>query len=127
MTKLQFGRCVLSNRAQSHFGIIKHKTGITANISSRYALCLSLRDHSIPNPDEYDEGGTEINASVLFGDQDKLFMAVMLKRLEKDGLDPDKYLNKMVRAHINRGSTMLHARINSLADFYGMIESESGK
>ena len=34
---------------------LKSKTGLTPNILARFALCLSLKDPSIPNPDEFDE------------------------------------------------------------------------
>lgn len=122
----RFGRCKMSFRSQVQFGNIKHKTGLNINVIARYALCLSLRDPSIPNPDEYDEKGMEIGSSVLFGEYDRVFMAIMLKRLEKDQLDPYEHLNKMVRSHVNRGATMLRARINGLTDFYDVIRNETG-
>ena len=32
---------------------------------------------------------------------------LMLNRLKKDGLDPELYLQKMTRAHLNRGAIAL--------------------
>lgn len=106
------------------FSSVKSKTGLGANVLARYALCLSLKDPSIPNPDEFDEKGMEILPSVLFGNYEKLFMSLMLQRLHQDNLDPKLYLHEMTRAHFNRGAIALFPRINDLPDFYDMIKVE---
>ncbi len=121
---MQLSRIKLAHRSQMLYGILKHKTGLTINILARYGICLSLKDPSMPNPDEYDEKGMEILPSVLFGEHEKMFVALMKKRLEKDGLDPELYLNKMIRAHVNRGVAALFPRINDLPDFYEIIKAE---
>ena len=123
---MRFGRLRMSSRSQNLLAIVKSKTGITPNVSGRFALCLSLKDPSPPNPDEYDEKGSEIHPSVLFGEYEDMYMALMVMRLRRDGLDPEIYLNRMLRAHFNRGAIMLHARIRNLDDFYGMVRVERG-
>ena len=123
---MRFSRLRMSARSQNLLAIVKSKTGITPNVSGRFALCLSLKDPSPPNPDEYDEKGSEIHPSVLFGEYEDMYMALMVLRLRRDGLDPEIYLNRMLRAHFNRGSIMLHARIRDLDDFYGMVSVERG-
>lgn len=90
----------------------------------RFAICLSLKDPSIPNAEEFDEKGSEIHPSVLFGEYEDVYMALMIQRLSKDGLDTEKYLNRMLRAHFNRGTIALYARIHDLSDFYEMIKQE---
>lgn len=105
---------------------IKKRTGITPNISGRFAICLSLKDPSPPNPDEYDEKGSEIAPAVLFGEYEDMFMALMIQRLNRDGLDIKIYLNRMLRAHFNRGTTMLFARIQDVDDFFDIIRVERG-
>lgn len=104
--------------------MLRHRTGLTFNILVRFAICLSLKDPSIPNPDEFDEKGMEIIPSVLYGEHEKMFIALMILRLHQDGLDPEIYLNRMVRAHLNRGVTALFPRIDDLSDFYEMIKAE---
>ena len=121
---MQFNRFKFSSRTQSLFGIMKYKTGLTNNILVRFAICLSFKDPSIPNPDEYDERGMEILPSVLFGEHEKMFFALMVQRLRRDGLDPELYLNRMMRAHINRGAKSLFPRINDLSDFYEILKTE---
>lgn len=123
---MRFGRLRMSHRSQNHLAIIKKKTGITPNIAGRFAICLSLRDPSPPNPDEYDENGSEIVPAVLFGEYEDVFMALMMLRLEQDRLDADVYLNRMLRAHFNRGAVMLFARIQDIDDFCRVALEERG-
>lgn len=123
---MRFGRLKMSYRSQNLLAGIKGKTGITPNISGRFAICLSLRDPSVPNPDEYDENGSEIHPAVLFGRYEDVFLALLTLRLKRDGLDAEAYLNRMLRAHFNRGCIMLHARIHDLDDFYGIVRVERG-
>jgi len=106
------------------YGMLKHKTGLGVNVLARYGLCLSLKDPSIPNPEEFDEKGMEILPSVLFGDNENVYMALMIDRLLQDNLDPKLYLHKMTRAHLNRGAAALFPRINDLSDFYDIIQQE---
>ena len=121
---MQFSRYKFSTRTQHLFGMLKSKTGLNINILARYAFCLSLKDPSIPNPDEFDEKGMEILPSVLFGEHENIYMALILDRLKKDNMDPELYLQKMTRAHLNRGSAMLFPRINDLTDFIDIIKQE---
>jgi len=103
---------------------LKSKTGLTPNILARFALCLSLKDPSIPNPDEFDEKGMEILPSVLFGAHENIYLALMIDRLHRDGLDPEKYLNIMIRAHLNRGVYSLVSRVYGLSGINEMIKAE---
>lgn len=121
---MQFNRFRFSSRTQNLYGMLKHKTGLGVNVLARYGMCLSLKDPSIPNPEEFDEKGMEILPSVLFGDNENVYMALMLQRLAKDNLDPKLYLQKMTRAHLNRGAAALFPRINDLSDFNDIIQQE---
>ena len=121
---MQFSRYKFSSRTQSLYGTLKSRTGLTANILARFAFCLSLKDQSIPNPDEFDENGSEILPSVLFGEYENIYMALMLDRLKKDNLDPKLYLHKMTRAHLNRGAAIMFTRIHELTDFIDIIKQE---
>ena len=114
----------MSYRSQNNLGQIKRKTGLTPNIVGRFAICMSLGDPSPPNPEEFDEKGSELHPSVLFGDYEDMFMVLMIQRLKKDGLDPEIYLNKMLRAHFNRGVIALAARIHDISDFNEVIIQE---
>jgi len=121
---LQFSRIHTSQRCRGILANLKIKTQFTPNILSRFGICLSLKDPSFPNPEEFDELGTEFLPLVLFGEHEKLFLALMIDRLHRDGLNPEKYLNIMLRAHLNRGVYSLVARIHSLSAINEMIKAE---
>lgn len=114
----------MSTRSQNLLATIKSRTGLTPNITGRFAICLSLNDPSPPNPDEFDERGSEIHPSVLFGEHEDMFMALLVQRLYQENLDPEIYLNRMLRAHFNRGTIALFARIRDISDIEGMILGE---
>ena len=112
---------------------LKSKTGLTPNILARFALCLSLKDPSIPNPDEFDENGSEFYPATLFGEHEQMYLALVLDRLNHDKLDPEATINKkskenflqrMTRAHINRGVIALNPRINDVSNFYELVKDE---
>jgi DNA sulfur modification protein DndE len=110
---------------------LKIKTGLTPNILSRFAICLSLKDPSIPNPLEFDENGTEFLPETLFGEHQKMFLALMIDRLHRDGINPEEInktkttnLDVMLRAHLNRGVYSMISRIQGLSSFNEMIKAE---
>ena len=121
---MQFSRIHTSQRCRGILANLKIKTGLTPNILSRFGICLSLKDPSVPNPQEFDEDGTEFLPLVLFGEHEKLFLALMIDRLHRDGLDPEKYLNIMIRAHLNRGVYSLVSRVYGLSGINEMIKAE---
>ena len=125
MTKLlRFSRLRMSYRSQNLLAQLKSRTGLTPNITGRFAICMSLNNPSVPNPDEFDEKGSEIHPSVLFGEYEDVFMALMVQRLGRDRLSSKIYLNRMTRAHFNRGTIALFARIHNLSDMERIINEE---
>ncbi len=114
----------LSAKSQNLLGRLKSKTGLTPNFLARFAFCLSLKERSSPNPDEYDKDGSEIETSILFGEYEPLYLGLMRNRLKKDGKSVETDLNEMARCHINRGVIALAPRIQSLESFYELIREE---
>ena len=120
----RFSRLRMSLRSQNLMAQLKARTGMTPNVTGRLAICISLADPSPPNPDEFDERGSEIYPSAMFGEHEEMFMALMLQRLGEDGLDPEIYLNRMVRAHFNRGTIALFARVHQISDIGRVVAEE---
>ena len=122
-------------RTQNLYAQMKRKTGLDVNVIARYALVLSLKDPSLPNPQEYAEDGMEIRSDTLFGEFEKLFYMLVLYRLYKSGLDPTQLvdpenpksptlLQEMLRAHLCRGAATLFPRITNLSSFHPLIRIE---
>ena len=111
----------LSIRSQNQLGQLKSRTGIPINVLARFGICMSLKDGSMPNPDMYDEKGMELLPHILFGRNETLYAALFRQRLHNDGLDYEKYAGRMIRAHVNRGASMLFPRIGRLEDFANLL------
>ena len=69
----------------------------------------------------YNREGSELVPDVLFGQHERLYMALMICRLKNDGLDPEIYLDEMVRAHLNRGAIGLRQRVSGIRDFCDLV------
>jgi DNA sulfur modification protein DndE len=104
--------------------MLKGKTGLTPNILLRIAVCYSLNEPSIPNPEVYDEEGQELNRYTLTGEWDCFYMGLLRERLIADGLDPERDLFPQFRAHLNRGVFSIFARIKDLSDFQSLLPTE---
>ena len=121
---MKFNLITVSTRSTNILSTLRTKTGLTPNISARFAICMSLKDRSVPNPDEFNKGGSKLDPDVLFGNHEQIYLALMLNRLKADRLDPELYLNEMTRAHLNRGVIALLPRINDLSNFYELVKEE---
>lgn len=121
---MKFNRIRVSSKTKNLLLSLQQRTGLTPNILARFALCMSIKERSVPNIEVYDEMGMEFAPNVLYGEHEQIYLALMLSRLKKDRLDPELYLNKMTRAHMNRGVPTLAARINDLSDFYELVREE---
>lgn len=121
---MKFGRVITSTVTQKTLGIMRIRTGLTPNILLRFAFCMSLKDPSIPNPDEFNQEGSILTPNVIFGEYEPIYHALMLNRLKHDKLDAEKYLLRMTRAHLNRGTKALFPRIHDISDFYELVKEE---
>ncbi len=119
---MKFGNVKTSSRTTNLFGHLKPSLNLTPNILARFAICLSIQQRGIPNPDEYNKDGSEFTPAVLFGNHEPLYLALMISRLRQDGLDPEEYLGEMTRAHLNRGAIAFKQRVDSLSDFYKLVK-----
>ncbi len=122
---MSFQRVRLSKPVTIRLQQLKGKTGLTPNILARIAVCYSLNEPKIPNPDEYDEEGQEINRFTLTGEWDSFFMALVRERCIEDGLDPEKDLLPQFRAHLNRGVMAIFSRVKDLSDFGTLLPAEA--
>lgn len=120
---MSFNRIRISKLASFHLAALKGRTGLTPNILSRIAICVSFAEPGLPRPPE-DEDGQEFNRYTLTGEWDLLFMALLKERLIDDGLDPDKDLLIQFKGHLNRGVTLLLSRIKSVSDIQDLIPAE---
>lgn len=124
---MAFNRVRMSKGATSRLQMLKGKTGLTPNILLRIAVCYSLNEPRIPNPEMYDEEGQELNRYTLTGEWDCFYMGLLRERLIADGLNPEDDLFPQFRAHLNRGVFSIFARIKDLSDFQSLLPTDGAK
>ena len=121
--QLKFSSVKISSKSQNLLGRLKARTDLTPNLMARFAICLSIKEKSVPRYEEYDKDGSILEPTILFGEYEQLYLGLMKNRLKKDGL-PETELNEMTRCHLNRGVIALSSRIDNLGDFYDLVVEE---
>lgn len=105
----------LSSESDQILSSIKSKYNIRPNIICRYAILLSLKKEDPPATNN-DNGGREFNRITLTGDDD-LLIRELVKMHNKEFLTDDKYMDVYLKAHIERGLTMLSNNIEQTKSF----------
>lgn len=123
MTK--WNRLRLSDDLRFRLRNLKGRTGLTPNLVCRLGFCLSLGEPRVPDPEDYNEDGLELNRSTLLGDWEDFYEALLRERLIQDGLDPEEDFFPQLRAHMNRGAGMACDRIRDVSDVLALIPTPS--
>jgi DNA sulfur modification protein DndE len=98
------------------------KTGLSANILSRFAMLISFEDRD-PPADDAGKPGLTINRTTLFGELEPFLMsAFALTRKETTSANSGKELAN----HISRGATYLNVRVQSLVDLLAVVHDLPG-
>ena len=117
----EFVKVFVSADSTQKLRTMKGRTGLTPNILSRLAITLSLREPGLGDPNSYATDGMEFNRYTLLGEYDSLVLALLRERCAADGMDIDTDLTPQLRAHINRGTEILYARVRSITDLVTLI------
>lgn len=115
LTKLR-----LTNEASNRLRFVAGKTGLTPNLICRLGFCISLAEQSVPAPETYPEEDREFNRYTLLGEYDPLFIALLIQRCRKDGLDLAR-MSDYFRAHMNRGILILQHRVKEISDLAQLV------
>ncbi len=100
----------VSEKAKLQLMTIKKRTKIKNwNIVCRWAFLLSLKDKSIPAPEEIpSDSNVEMTWKTFTGTYDKLFLSLLLKRLAKDNIAISKdNVSRYFKIHLHRGISFL--------------------
>lgn len=95
----------------------------------KIALALSLRSEKQLSDDEFktNNDGLELNRQTITGEYDELFKALVMSYQNKY-LSDEEYFPKYLKAHIDRGATLLRAEFKySNSNFYQhLLELDKG-
>jgi DNA sulfur modification protein DndE len=100
---------------------IKTITGIPNwNIICRWALCLSLKQTSLPREVDEKLDGIEIDFDILVGKNKSIYTQLLINNLILHKVEIDKKnLTKYLYAHVNRGVNIIYT--NKLKDISGLM------
>jgi len=96
----------LSQRAKDQLSRSKRDTGIRNwNVLSRWALCLSLSEPSVPAPARIPtDSSVEMTWKVFGGSDADVYAALITQRCHDDGLGTDsETVAEQFRLHLHRG------------------------
>ena len=114
---MKLNRLRVCEEASGRLSILKARTGLTPNILCRIGFCMSLKDPTRPNPEEYlPTSDREIDRHTLTGPWDSLFVAMIRERCLQDGITDEEQIAEQFKAHIDRGVLLLYKRVRSLND-----------
>lgn len=105
----------VSSKSDEILSKIKSKFSIRPNIICRYAILLSLRVEEDPKVCS-DNSGREFNRITLTGDDD-LILRELIKMHYKEFISDDEYMEVFLKAHLERGLTMLSNNISQAKSF----------
>ena len=117
---MHFSKLRVSADTTSRLRSLRQRTTLTPNLLCRIALMLSLEEGPLGTTTHPDDDGMEFNAYSLTGDAHESLIAV-LRWVEAQGrvgaeAPSDDDLLIALRAHIQRGVTILAARVRCPAD-----------
>lgn len=100
----------LSNRAKERLSRLKGKTGIKNwNVLCRWAYCYSLKENTIPTPENIDaDSNVEMSWYTFAGEYSDLYEALIIAWCKKMDMPTDnETMAKYVKMHIERGISYL--------------------
>ena len=100
----------LSQQAKDQLTQLKRKTKLTHfNEICRWAFCLSLKQESAPRVVDEKLDGVEMTYETFARKHSNIYLALLMNSLKKHKLEIHQLnLNKYLRAHINRGISILY-------------------
>lgn len=100
----------LSNRAKERLSRLKGKTGIKNwNVLCRWAYCYSLKENTIPTPENIDaDSNVEMSWYTFAGEYSDLYEALIIVWCKKMNIPTDNdTMAKYIKMHIERGISYL--------------------
>ena len=119
MIPLSANKIYTSEKTDHYLRSLKGRTGITPNVLCRFAICLSLADRTPIAPYlDLDSSGREFNRYTLTGKWDDVFVALL------EVSDNDMESDDLLKAHIDRGVSLMHRQIRTLSDIGDLLPEE---
>ena len=107
-----------SKVTQDIFAALGQSLGLQPFILSKLAIALSVRNGGLSEIDfSTDNEGLELSRQTIFGDHDLLFKALITNKSNR-ALSEEEYFPNIVKAHLDRGATLLEDEKRYSKNFY---------
>jgi DNA sulfur modification protein DndE len=116
---LQTNRIRISSESTQWLRNLKSRTGLTPNIISRFAICLSLSKPKDRELFSTTSDGLEFNSYTLFGNWETLMISLIKQEIFSCtgcNLIEESEVIEGLRYHLMRGAKWLNARVKCLND-----------
>ena len=115
-----------SKKTMEYFEEIGASTGYAPFVLSKMSISMSLKSGKpLKEPDFHsDNYGLELNRQTITGEWDDLYKA-LIEMFEKRHINDDDYVQKYLKAHLDRGAKMIYSEFKYHNDF--LLALLSGK
>lgn len=117
-----------SKKAMQYFEEIAASENLQPFILSKLAISLSIKseDPLCESDFKSDSLGLELNRQTITGEFDDLFKG-LIEMFEGNHIEDDEYFQKYLKAHLDRGATMLYSEFRYSPDFLLGLLSKKNK
>lgn len=116
-----------SKRTMELFEEIMASTNFAPFILSKLAISMSLKSNIPLTEKDFktDNLGLELNRQTITGEYDILFKS-MIEVFEGKHINDDEYFQKYLKAHLDRGTRLIHSEYKYSPDFLlALLSNES--
>lgn len=106
-----------SKKTETLFQEITASTNYAPFILSKLSISLSLKNINPLKEEDFltDASGLELNRQTITGEWDDMYKALIEMR-EGKHIDDDSYVQKYLKAHLDRGALLLYGEFRSNSD-----------
>lgn len=117
-----------SKKTMQYFEEIAASENLQPFILSKLAISLSIKseDPLCESDFKSDSLGLELNRQTITGEFDDLFKG-LIEMFEGKHIEDDEYFQKYLKAHLDRGATMLYSEFRYSPDFLLGLLSKKNK
>ena len=116
-----------SKRTMQYFEEIQASTNYAPFILAKLSVSMSLKSGTSLNAIDFqsDSLGLELNRQTITGEWDDLFKC-LIEMFENKHINDDEYVQKYLKAHLDRGAKMIYSEFKYHNDFLlAMLISKS--
>lgn len=118
-------RLKTSIKTEEIFLELEKRTYLKPHILVKHAICWSILEDRPITKFDTDSKGLDMNRQTITGEYDTFFK-VLVEQVQKESLTDEEYFPYYIKAHIDRGATILQNMYNHSGNLDGYIMKTLG-